>query len=141
RVRAAHLATLTVVGGTCASRCAAAPARAALSLARRLGGWALDICDPVSVSQRIGVASLASAFAPIWGYLLSFPRLPIPASLAVRHDGQDLARSRVDGFDYRRSNNSLALTVARRHGDRFHAAYSYWTNGELAADGGSAARQ
>ena len=94
------------------------------SLARRLGGQSMDICQQnLGSSLQVIIDSVVGSASPI-----SFSYIPIPGSIAVNLDGQNIKRSRTNGFDYRDNARRLVfINVKYRKGSNVVYGYSRWS--------------
>ncbi|MCK5796856.1 MAG: hypothetical protein KAI47_06730, partial [Deltaproteobacteria bacterium] len=114
-----------VIGGLCNSSCAPPKqkpeiAHGYLDLVKATGGITADICQAnLGTSMQLIIDSIIGAASPA---ILQY--VPISASLAVAVGDQQIARSRVKGFDYAPSSNALIfIGVKIEKGTQVVASY------------------
>ncbi|MCA9670232.1 MAG: hypothetical protein KC503_31775 [Myxococcales bacterium] len=115
-------AVVNLIGGLCSSSCAEV-GHGYLELVKATGGISADICQTdLGATLQVIIDNITGAASPL---VLQYT--PISASLAVAVGGQQHVRSRVKGFDYVGSSNSLVLIgVAAQKGVEVVASYRRW---------------
>jgi len=117
------VAKFHVVGGVCNNSCGAHVAHGYRELAQKLSGLWVDVCQ-----QNLG-DSMQNIIDMILGTAsrVALDYVPISSSLAVTIDAKVINRSRVNGFDFRSSANSLVYTnIKYQKGSEVIAAYKQW---------------
>jgi len=116
-------ATFHVIGGVCKNTCNAMMAHGYKELAQKLSGQVMDVCQKDLGQSMQGILDNVLGQASS----LRLKHTPINASLVVGLNGQEVPRSRVQGFDFRPSNNSLVLlNYPYKKGSEVAMAYERW---------------
>ena len=114
-----------LIGGVCgqSSSCGAQMNHAHMTLAQKLGGQTVSICQKnLGNSLQIIIDSVSGHSSPI-----RFDFVPISSSIAITLDAVQIKRSRTGGFDYRVNGNSLVLiNVKYKQGAQVIASYKRW---------------
>ncbi|PID38237.1 MAG: hypothetical protein CSA65_01725 [Proteobacteria bacterium] len=112
-----------LIGGVCNNSCGADVGHGYRELAQQLGGQVGDVCQhDLGNTLQVIIDSIIGAASPV---VLEY--VPIASSLAVAMDGVEVTRSRINGFDYRAEQNSLAfINVKFDKGSEVVASYKRW---------------
>lgn len=116
-------AMVHIVGGVCNNSCGAPVSHGHGVLAQKLGGQAMDICQP-----KLGNTMQLILDSTV-GCCCGAPRLdqlPISATLAMASDATRVPRSRVHGFDYRPNVNGVVVINLMAPGSFWAWSYYRW---------------
>jgi hypothetical protein len=116
-------ATVHLLGGVCGNTCGAQVGHAYKEVVKATGGITADVCQTnLGPTLQVIIDTITGAASPAVLQLV-----PISASLAVAVDQTQLQRSRVSGFDYVSSSNSLVfIGVPFPKGSQVVASYRRW---------------
>ena len=117
------LAIMHVIGGVCNNTCRAYVAHGYNEVVDATKGTKSDVCQKnLGQSMQIIINSITGASSPA-----KLQYVPISASVAVAVDKTKLARSRISGFDYVSSSNTLVfIGVPFPKGSMVVASYRRW---------------
>ena len=116
-------AVFHVIGGVCNNVCGADMAHGYKELAQKLGGQVMDVCQKDLGQSMQGILDNVLGQASS----IKLKHTPINASLVVGLNGQEVPRSRVQGFDFRPAGNSLVLlNYPYKKGSEVAMAYERW---------------
>jgi len=115
--------TVHLIGGVCNNTCGAEIAHPYLDLVKATKGISAEVCQKnLGASLQIMIDTIAGSASPA---ILQY--VPISASIAVAVDQTQLQRSRVQGFDYVSSSNSLVfIGIPFPKGSLVVASYRRW---------------
>jgi hypothetical protein len=116
-------ATMHLIGGVCNNTCDAYVAHGLNETVAATSGLKADVCQKnLGTSMQIIINQITGLASPA---ILQY--VPISASLAVAIDKRVIPRSRVNGFDYTPSANSLVfIGVPFPKGSQVVASYRRW---------------
>jgi len=117
------IATMHVIGGVCKNSCGADVAHGYMEVAQATGGMTGDVCQKnLGSTMQLIIDSITGKASPA---ILEY--VPMSASLAVALGKNVLKRSRIKGFDYSATNNSIIfLNTPFKKGDQVVASYRRW---------------
>ena len=102
---AAARATVHMIGGVCSNSCNAQVGHGYNEVVKTTGGITADVCQKnLGASLQIIIDTITGASSTA-----KLEYVPISASLAVAVGKTQLSRSRVKGFDYAPSSNTLVF--------------------------------
>ncbi len=115
--------TVHLIGGVCNNACGAEIAHPYLDVVKATKGITADVCQKnLGTSLQIMIDTIAGSASPA---ILQY--VPISASIAVAVDQTQLKRSRVQGFDYVASSNTLVfIGIPFPKGSQVVASYRRW---------------
>jgi hypothetical protein len=116
-------ATVHLIGGVCGNTCGAQIGHAYKEIAKATQGITADVCQKnLGATLQVIIDTITGSASPA---VLEY--VPISASLAVAVDQTQLTRSRVTGFDYVSSSNSLVfIGIPFPKGSQVIASYRRW---------------